>query len=179
MLSSVSLHWFAIFLLEVSSAERAREQGRRLEVHHYVVALDRDLHSLGDVGSLHHRRARLDIDRIGFHAEAARVAIGLPGADVELPAVPWTANDLAKPGVFDLTGIAGAREPDQRAFAKCGALMRAAIEQAEELALDVEDRDRPVIDGDEFTRPRRQLIHRGNHMTRHQEIPYSFLALPR
>jgi len=30
--------------------------------------------------------------------------------------------------------------------------MRAAVQQAEELALDVEDRDRALIDGEEFAR---------------------------
>src|SRR5262249_28885862 len=125
------------------------------------------------------RGARFDIDRIGLHAKPPRVAVGLSGADVELPAVPRAADDLALPGVFDLAGIRGAREPDQRALAQRRALMRAAIEQAEELALDVEDRDRPVVDGDEFTRPRRQLADGGNHMSGHQEIPYTCLALPR
>src|SRR5713226_7940506 len=45
--------------------------------------------------------------------------------------------------------------------------MRAAVQKAEELALDVEDRDRAFIDGEEFARARRQLVHRGNDMSRH------------
>ena len=81
--------------------------------------------------------------------------------------------------VFDLAGIGGLREPDQRALAQGRALVRAAVQEAEELALDVEDRDRPLIDGEEFSRPRRQLVHRGNDVSNHQDIPYSFFALPR
>ena len=76
-------------------------------------------------------------------------------------------------------GSEDVREPDQRALAQRRALMRAAVQQAEELALDVEDRDRPLVDGEEFSRPRRQFVHRGNHMPRHQAIPYSFFALSR
>src|SRR5207245_11481173 len=105
--------------------------------------------------------------RIGAGAKALGVAIGLPGADVELPAVPGAADDLAELGIFDLAGIAGLREPDQRALAQRGALMRAAVQEAEELALDVEDRDRPPVDGEEFSRPRWQLVHRGNNVSRH------------
>src|SRR5262249_24848208 len=75
-----------------------------LQIDDDVIALDRDLDGLGDIRALHHRRARLDIDRIGLHAEAARIAIGLAGADVEFPAVPGAADDLAKLGVFDIAG---------------------------------------------------------------------------
>jgi hypothetical protein len=105
--------------------------------------------------------------------------IGLAGADVELPAMPGAADDLTQLGVLDVAGIARLRQPDQRALAQRCALMRAAIEQAEIFALDVEDRDRPVVDGDEFARPRRQFTDGGDDVFGHQETPYSFLALPR
>src|SRR6201992_3687256 len=104
---------------------------------------------------------------IVFPAEPFGIAVGLAGADVEFPAVPGAADDLAELGIFDLAGIGGLREPDQWALAQRRALMRAAVQQAKELALDVEDRDLPVIDGEEFSRPRRQLIHRGDNVTRH------------
>ena len=81
--------------------------------------------------------------------------------------MPGASDDLAEFGVFDLAGIGGLREPDQRALAQSRALMRAAVQQAEELALDVEDRDRPPVDGEEFSGARRKLFHRGNHMSRH------------
>src|ERR1700758_5488875 len=108
---------------------------------------------------------------ICLRAEAARIAVGLPGTDVEFPAMPGTADDLAELGIFDLAGIAGSREPDQRALAQRRALMRATVQEAEKLALDVEDRDRPVVDGEEFTRTRRQLIHRGNDVLSHYAKP--------
>src|ERR1700761_1954372 len=126
-----------------------------LQIYHHVVAFHRDLDGLRHIWPLHHGSARFDIDRISLHPKAFWVAIGLAGADVELPAMPGAAQDFAEPGVFDLTGIGRLRKPDQRSFAERRALMRAAVHQAEELALDVEDRDRPVIDGDEFARARR------------------------
>jgi hypothetical protein len=49
--------------------------------------------------------------------------------------------------------------------------MRAAIHQSEELAPDVEDCDWPIIDGEEFSRARRQLGHRCNDVTCHQLKP--------
>jgi len=97
----------------------------------------------------------------------AVTAVGLSSAHVEFPAVPGAADDLPKPGVFDLAGILGLREPDQRAFAQRSALMRAAVQQAEILALDVEDRDRPSLDLQEFSRARRKPLHRGNDVTGH------------
>src|SRR5690348_9681946 len=102
-----------------------------LQLHHDIVALDRDLDGLGDIRALHDRGARLDIDGIGFYAEAARIAVGLARADVELPAVPGAADDFPELRVLDLAGVAGLRQTDQRTLAKSRALMRAAIEQAE------------------------------------------------
>ena len=123
------------------------------------------------VNALDSARARLDMGRVRLHAEAAGVAVGLAGTDVELPAVPGAADDLAEFGIFDLAGVARLREPDQRALAQRRALMRAAVHQAEILALDVEDRDRPPVDLQKFPRARRKLVDRRNDMTRHQAIP--------
>src|SRR3954468_9199200 len=95
--------------------------------------------------------------RIGLDAKAAGIAVGLPGADVELPAVPGTANDLAQPGVFDLARIFRLRQSDQRPLTQRGALMRAAIEQAEILALDVEHSDRTLADREKLAAARRQF----------------------
>ena len=135
------------------------------DIHHHVIAFHRHRQGLGDVRPLHHGRARLDIDRVSAGAKAFGVAVRLAGADVEFPAVPGAAEDFAEPGVFDLAGIGGLREPDQRPFAQGRALMRAAVQQAEELAVDVEHRDRALVDGEEFARARRQLVHRGDDVT--------------
>jgi hypothetical protein len=71
-----------------------RGRFQSLKIHHHVIAFDRDLDGLGDIRPLHHSRARLNIDRIGFHAKTAPIAVGLAGADVELPAMPGAADDL-------------------------------------------------------------------------------------
>src|ERR1700726_4579299 len=97
----------------VPFAPRNDERGDDLQIHHHVIALHRDLEGLRDIRPLHHGRSRLDIHRIRLGAKPAGIAVGLAGADVELPAVPGAADDLAQPGVFDLAGIAGLREPDQ------------------------------------------------------------------
>src|SRR5882724_7707015 len=81
----------------------------RLQIHHHVIAFDRHGERLRHVWPLHHGRSRLDIDRIGTRAKAFGVAIGLAGADVEFPAMPWAADDFAEFGVFDLAGIGGLR----------------------------------------------------------------------
>src|SRR5437899_11285183 len=89
----------------------------RLQIHHHVVAFDRHGERLRHVRPLHHTRSRLDIDRIGPCAKALRVAIGLPGTDIKLPAMPGAADDFAEFCVCDLAGIWGLRAPDQRTFA--------------------------------------------------------------
>src|SRR6516165_4953715 len=101
---------------------RSRPGMTGLQIHHHVIAFDGDFDGLRDIWALHHGGAWLDIDGIGLHAEAAGIAIGLAGADVELPAMPGAADDLAEPGVFDRAGIGGLREPDQRTFAQRRAL---------------------------------------------------------
>ena len=94
-----------------------------------------------------------------------RIAVRLPGADVELPAVPGAAQDFALAGVADVAGEIGFGKPDQRAFAERRALVRTAIEQAKEFALHIEDGDWTVFENEEFARPRRQFAHRGNDVT--------------
>src|SRR5271163_5209793 len=56
--------------------------------------------------------------------------------------------------------------------------MRAAVQKAKKLALDVEDRDRPLVDGDEFARARRQLVHRGNDVSGHVLLRMIFFEKP-
>jgi hypothetical protein len=141
------------------------------EIDDEVVALDLDRNRFGDIRPLRDGGARLDIHWVRLHAEAARIAIALAGADVELPAVPGAAQDFARPRVFDLAGIFGLRKTNQWPLAEIGALMRTAVQQAEKFALDVEDRDRSAVELDEFARARRQLIDRGNDVSSHQATP--------
>src|SRR6185312_1659424 len=136
----------------------------------------RDRDGLRDIGPLHHAGAGLDMDRIGLHPKPPGIAVGLAGADIELPAVPGAADDFAWSRVLDRAGVGRLREADQRPLAQRRALVRATVEQAEELALDVEDRDRPLVDGEKLARTRRQFRHRGDDMTNHQLSPYSFRA---
>src|SRR5262245_14347466 len=105
--------------------------------------------------------------RVSLDAEAAGVAVGLARTHVELPAVPGTADDLAELGIFDLAVIFRLRKPNQRPLAQGSALMRATVQEAEEFAIDVEDRDRAAIDLEEFSRARRQFVHRGNDVAGH------------
>ena len=73
----------------------ARRDPVTLQIDDDVIVLDRDLQRLGDVGPLHDAGAGLDVHRVGLHPEAFGIAVGLPGADVEFPAVPRAAHDFA------------------------------------------------------------------------------------
>src|SRR5206468_12951524 len=96
--------------------------------------------------------------------------VGLAGADVELPAVPRAAQDLALARVDVFPRLGRLQQPGQHAVAQAAALMRAAVEQAEILAADVEDRDRPTLHRDQLARARRDLAGWRHRMPRHLRL---------
>ena len=83
---------------EAQSTSSGRERSRStcaLHLDDEVVLLDRHREGLGDVGTLHQLLARLDRDLELPRPRRFRIAPGLAGADVELPAVPRAAQELA------------------------------------------------------------------------------------
>src|SRR5215213_7800191 len=91
----------------------------RRHIHHDMPPLHSNLVGLGNIwtplqaglgyGIGSSCLLAFDCDIIAPHAHARRVKPGLPGADVELPAVPWAAQHLARPAVIV---FAGARRDD-------------------------------------------------------------------
>src|SRR5262249_11526379 len=136
-----------------------------------IVTLHRDRDLLRDIGALHEGGAVLDRDREAAGADALGLAPGLAGADVEFPAMPGAAQELAAPRI---AVVAGHRRFDQRgdrALAEAAALMRAAVEQPVEFTLEVEDDDRAALHGDQLAGARRDLAEDGDDMARHQASP--------
>src|SRR5262249_61681184 len=70
----------------------ARSSPRELDDE--VILLDRDREGFRDIGPLHQRRPRLDRYLERPRASRVRIAPGLAGADVELPAVPGAAQEF-------------------------------------------------------------------------------------
>src|SRR6266550_851653 len=123
------------------------------DLHDEVPPLGRDRVGLGDVGAgdpPRERRvvgrgeglARFHAHRVAPHAQTLGLAPRLPGADVELPAVPGAGQDLAWTVVLDLARHARPRQPPGLALAQRAALVRAAVAQGEVLPAQVEDADR-------------------------------------
>lgn len=137
------------------SARRKRARNDRLLRSTRRNALHRDLDGLRDIQAhASPRPCPLDIHRIGSRAQRASGSCGTGRCECRIPSiVPGAADDLAQPGVFDRRDRTIARGPIQRPLAQRRALMGAAVQQAEELALDVEDRDRPSVDLKEFRVP--------------------------
>src|SRR5262249_15757675 len=143
-----------------------------------VVPFDGDWNGFGFERSFRQRGTGLDLHREGACMHAVRVAPGLAGADVELPAVPRTAQHfaLARQPVFPRRGRL--QPAEQRATAQRRALVRAAIEQCEELAVDVEDADLAPLYRDDLTGAGRDFVHRCDNVAAHaQSRPYSAAAL--
>src|SRR5205085_5132787 len=98
-----------------------------LQIEHQIILLDRDREGLGDVGPLHQLRAGLDRDGKLSRAGGIRIAPGLPGADVELPAVPGAAQEFLVAGQPIVAGSLGLHQRDDAALAQRTAGVRTAI----------------------------------------------------
>src|SRR5215217_118191 len=116
---------------------RLRGDDRWLGLHHDVVLLDRDRKRFGRIGPFDQPGAGLGARRILAGAHAG-VAPRFARADVELPGMPRTADDLAAPAVAVLAGLARLEETGQAAVAQRAAAVRAAVAEREELAVEVE-----------------------------------------
>src|SRR5262245_38250931 len=67
------------------------------ELDHHILLFDRDREGLGPQRSLDQRPARLDLRFVAAHLGPVGLAPGFPGSEIELPAMPWAANELAAP----------------------------------------------------------------------------------
>src|SRR6201995_4873451 len=92
----------------------------------------------GYVGPLLQSLAALDRDRIGTDFHPLRIEPGLTVAHVEFPAVPRTAQELADPRALVDAGLRRRQPRHAGRLFQRRAGMRAAVEQREELAIDVE-----------------------------------------
>src|SRR5262245_551156 len=98
-----------------------------------------DRAGLGHVGSLLQLLAAFDRDRIGAHLDALRIEPGLPGAHVELPAVPGAAQEFADTVADINAGLRRGQPRDAGGLLQWSTLMRAAVEQRKEFAVDMEN----------------------------------------
>ena len=80
--------------------------------------------------------------------------------------------------VLVLPRLRGLDQPGGHAVAQAAAFVRAAIVEREEFAAEIEDDDRAAVHIDQLALTRRDVSDRGNDVPRHQDSPYSFLALP-
>src|ERR1051326_7992193 len=91
--------------------------------------------------------------------------------DVEFPAVPGTAQDLAVAAVPIDPWLGGFDETDQSSLGKIAALMRAAVEQGEQFAVDVEDHDGAAVAIDQLTAAGRHAPRPRDHVLSHAASP--------
>jgi len=110
---------------------------------------------------------RADVDAVGAHLYRVQplstvcVSPWRPaGLRVKVPAMPRAAQPALTIGAdFD------------RAFAKRTALVRAAVEEPDEVAVEIEDDDLPPLDGDELAGARRNFIDLCDDVTGHAQTP--------
>src|SRR5437764_1008347 len=120
----------------------------RLDASHLdndVAVLDVNRKGFGHIGPLGQRLAVLDHNRIGPHLDAVRIEIRLPGAHVELPAMPGAAQQFADAGTLVDPGLRRGQPRDACRLVERRAFVGTAIEQREELAIEMEHDGVPVM----------------------------------
>src|SRR5262245_2736457 len=132
-----------------------------------VVVLDPHRHGFGNIGAGDQARSRLDLDGVAAGADAGGIAPRLAGADVEFPAVPGAADNLARAGIAIVAGPVRYHEPGLLALKQAAAAVRAAVVEGEELAAQIEHDDRAAIDLRELARAGRNVADRGDHVLFH------------
>src|SRR5262245_51211031 len=132
-----------------------------------VVVLDLDRHGFGDIGAGDQSRSGLDLHGVAAGANAGGIAPRLAGPDVEFPAVPGAADDLARAGVAIVAGPVRFHEPGLLALKQAAAAVRAAVVEGEELAAQIEHDDRAAIDLRELARAGRNVADCGDHVLGH------------
>src|SRR5215475_155566 len=103
---------------------------------------------IGDIGALLQFLAAFDRDRERAHLEALRIEPGLAVAHVELPAVPGATQQFADAIAVVDAGLRRCQPRDAGGLVQRRALVRAAIEQREELAVDMKHDDVASLDAD-------------------------------
>src|SRR6266403_1774909 len=111
--------------------------------------------------------AVVEDNRIGPHLEAIRIEPGLPGAHVELPAMPGAAQQFADAGTLVDAGLRRGQPRHARRLVERRAGVRAAVEQREELAIDVEHDDVAPLHINHLVAAGRNLCGAGDNVTGH------------
>src|SRR5262245_12291644 len=120
-----------------------------------VVIFDAHRERLGQIGSLDQFGTGLHRHGILPDAQAGRVAPGLAGADIELPAMPGAIHHFAAARSAVVTRLARLHEAGLDAEMEAAAPVRATIVERKELAAEVEHHDRTRAGGDQLSRPGR------------------------
>src|SRR5260370_5553346 len=132
-----------------------------------VAVLDVNRKSLGHMRPLGQRLAVFDDNRIGSHLDAIRIEPGLPGADVELPSMPGATQEFADPRTLIDAGLRRGQACHARRLVKRRAFVRTAVEQREELAVDMEYNNVTAIYADNLVAAGRNLCGAGDNMPGH------------
>src|SRR5262249_37673939 len=149
--------------------------GRRRQLDHQIILLDRHRKRLGHVRSLDQLGAGLDRHLVLARAHRLRVAPRLAGADVVLPAMPGAAQELAPARQAIVAGAIRQHERADLAEAQRAAGVRAAVGERKEFAVEIEDADLASADADDPAGAGRDIAGPRDDLPAHGR-PYSALA---
>src|SRR3569832_861013 len=136
----------------------------------HIVVLNSDRDGLGTIRTFDNSLPWLDVHGEGTGTGLDDAAERPSSLDVELPAVPGAADDLAFARIGVVAWIGGLQEASHRACGETAPVMGAFVEQGEVVAPNIEDDDGATIDVDQTARARREVGSRGDDMARHQRL---------
>src|SRR5580704_9898973 len=116
--------------------------------------------------------AALDCDRIGSYLDPLRIEPGLAGAHVEFPAVPGAAQQLADAGALVDAGLRRRQPRHACRLVERRALVRAAVEQRKELAVDMKHDDVAAVDADHLVAAGRNFRGARDDVTGHEPTTF-------
>src|ERR1051326_4203421 len=151
----------------MEQAARVTRQSQVLNFDDDVFLFERHRKRLGDVGAFHQLLTGLDGDLELPRPGRLRIAPRLPGADVELPAVPRAAQEFPVAIEAIVAGPVGLNERPDTALAERAALMRAAVGEREIFPADIEHADLAAGDTDQLAPAGRHVARAGHHLTFH------------
>src|SRR4051794_37067224 len=146
-------------------------------IDHQVVFLDRNLEGFSHIGTFDQALAGLDRHRKWPRLDGVRIAPRLPGTDVELPAMPRTAQKLLMTGEAVAARSVRLHQSDDLAAAQRSAGMRAAVRECKIFALEIENSDLAARDGHHLGCARRDLARSRDDLPAHSA--YNAFALSR
>lgn len=137
------------------------------DLDNHITVFDMHRKGLGDIRPFLQFLAAFHRDRIGPDLDPVRVEPRLAITHIEFPTVPGATEHFADTRALVNAGLRRGQPRHACGFLKRSAFVRAAVQQREELAIDMEHDDVAARDIDDLVAAGRDVGGAGNDVTGH------------